>query len=70
MTRWILALDGGGIRGAASARFLERLEAELKRPLAQVFDLYAGTSTGAKQRWQVRDSVASAFRCSQISGCT
>jgi uncharacterized protein len=47
MTRWILALDGGGIRGAASARFLERLELELGRPLAQVFDLYAGTSTGA-----------------------
>jgi hypothetical protein len=47
MTRWILALDGGGIRGAASARFLALLEAELGRPLSQVFDLYAGTSTGA-----------------------
>ena len=29
-----------------------------------------GTSTGPRQRWQVRGSTASAFRCSQISGCT
>jgi len=47
MTKWILSLDGGGIRGAASARFLERLELKLKKPLSTLFDLYAGTSTGA-----------------------
>jgi patatin-like phospholipase/acyl hydrolase len=42
----ILSLDGGGIRGAFTAAFLEGLEARLGRPLATSFDLIAGTSTG------------------------
>lgn len=42
----ILALDGGGIRGAFGAAFLARLERELKRPVADFFDLIVGTSTG------------------------
>lgn len=45
--KYVLALDGGGVRGAASARFLELLEARVGRPLSDVFDLFAGTSTGA-----------------------
>jgi patatin-like phospholipase/acyl hydrolase len=47
MTKLVLSLDGGGVRGAASARFLERLEQRLERPLNDAFDLFAGTSTGA-----------------------
>ncbi len=50
----ILALDGGGIRGVFSLQILARIEhlfrENLNRPdlvLADVFDLIAGTSTGA-----------------------
>ena len=50
----ILAMDGGGIRGALSLGFLERIEAVLRerhgRPdlrLCDYFDLIGGTSTGS-----------------------
>jgi len=49
----ILALDGGGIRGAISIGFLERIEAIVRERmgptavLADYFDLIGGTSTGA-----------------------
>ncbi len=50
----ILALDGGGIRGAMSLGFLERIEQILRdrhgRPdlrLCDYFDLIGGTSTGS-----------------------
>lgn len=50
----VLSLDGGGIRGALTIAFLERLEALLRerhdRPglvLADYFDLIGGTSTGS-----------------------
>jgi patatin-like phospholipase/acyl hydrolase len=42
----ILSLDGGGIRGVIPAVVLTALETRLKRPVAQAFDLIAGTSTG------------------------
>lgn len=42
----ILALDGGGVKGAFTAAFLAELEKDLKKPLSQYFDLIAGTSTG------------------------
>ncbi len=49
-TRFILSLDGGGIRGVFSAHILEALHNKLNaggsRPLAHIFDLIAGTSTG------------------------
>ena len=50
--RSILALDGGGVRGAISIAFLERIEAlhgrtSEGRLLADRFDLIGGTSTGA-----------------------
>lgn len=44
--RLILAIDGGGIRGVIAARVLAYVEAELGRPVAELFDLIAGTSTG------------------------
>src|SRR5439155_11838233 len=43
----ILSLDGGGIRGAFTAAFAAEVEKRLGRPLADYFDLIAGTSTGA-----------------------
>jgi predicted acylesterase/phospholipase RssA len=49
----ILALDGGGVRGALSVAFLERIEGLLRQrhgPNARLgdhFDLVGGTSTGA-----------------------
>lgn len=49
----ILALDGGGVRGAITVAFLERIEEVLsermRRPvrLAHWFDLIGGTSTGS-----------------------
>ncbi|MEM9413049.1 MAG: CBASS cGAMP-activated phospholipase, partial [Planctomycetota bacterium] len=42
----ILSLIGGGIRGAFVTAFLKELESKLGRPLAECFDLIAGTSTG------------------------
>jgi hypothetical protein len=43
----ILSLDGGGMRGAVTVAVLAELEAYLGRPLARVFDMITGTSTGA-----------------------
>jgi patatin-like phospholipase/acyl hydrolase len=42
----VLTLDGGGMRGLFEAHVLVALERALGRPLADVFDLVAGTSTG------------------------
>ncbi len=42
----ILSLSGGGIRGAFVTSYLNELEQKLGRPIAQCFDLIAGTSTG------------------------
>lgn len=42
----ILALDGGGIKGAFTASVLATLEKSLAMPIASQFDLVAGTSTG------------------------
>ena len=49
----VLALDGGGVRGAITVAFLERIETILKKQhgenlrLGDHFDLVGGTSTGA-----------------------
>lgn len=42
----ILSIDGGGIRGIIPALVLARIEKLTNRPIAQLFDLVAGTSTG------------------------
>lgn len=42
----ILALDGGGIKGAFTASVLATLEELIGEPVARHFDLIAGTSTG------------------------
>jgi uncharacterized protein len=43
----ILSIDGGGIRGLIPARVLEEIERRCARPTGELFDLVAGTSTGA-----------------------
>jgi uncharacterized protein len=43
----VLAIDGGGIRGLIPALVLEEIERRTGRPAAELFDLVAGTSTGA-----------------------
>ncbi len=49
--RFILSIDGGGVRGLIPLRVLEALESRLTHrgvmsPFHQVFDMMAGTSTG------------------------
>jgi uncharacterized protein len=45
--KWILSIDGGGIRGIIPASTLVALEQQLGKPAREVFDFLAGTSTGA-----------------------
>lgn len=42
----VLSIDGGGIRGLIPALVLAELEKISKRPVTELFDLIAGTSTG------------------------
>jgi uncharacterized protein len=64
----ILALDGGGVRGAISVAFLERIETLLSDRLGgevrlgDWFDLVGGTSTGAL----IAGALALGFRTEQI----
>lgn len=43
----VLSLDGGGAKGFYTLGILHEIEALLKKPLANCFDLIIGTSTGA-----------------------
>ena len=43
----ILTIDGGGIRGLIPALVLAEIERRTGRPISSLFDLVAGTSTGA-----------------------
>jgi hypothetical protein len=45
--RTILSIDGGGVRGIIPLACLVRLESKLGRPCREIFDMAAGTSTGA-----------------------
>jgi uncharacterized protein len=42
----ILSIDGGGMRGVIPARVLVELERLTNQPIASIFDVIAGTSTG------------------------
>lgn len=42
----ILSVDGGGIRGIIPAVFLNQIEKRTGKPIAELFDIIAGTSTG------------------------
>ena len=45
----ILSLDGGGARGYLSVSFLSKLQTYFDKPLWQIFDVIAGSSTGGMQ---------------------
>jgi uncharacterized protein len=42
----VLSIDGGGIRGIIPAMILAEIEDRTGKPIAEMFDLIAGTSTG------------------------
>ena len=42
----VLSIDGGGIRGIIPAMILTEIEKRTGKPIAELFDLIAGTSTG------------------------
>jgi predicted acylesterase/phospholipase RssA len=46
VTRTLLAIDGGGIRGLIPAHAIAAIEARMGRPACELFDMIAGTSTG------------------------
>ena len=46
-TKYLLSIDGGGVRAVASVLFLKRLEEALSMPLYEKFDFFVGTSAGA-----------------------
>ncbi|BDG77015.1 patatin-like phospholipase family protein [Wolbachia pipientis] len=46
MTKYILSIDGGGIRGIIPAIILAEIEKRARKTISQIFDLMAGTSTG------------------------
>jgi hypothetical protein len=64
----VLALDGGGVRGAIMVAFLERIEAVLSERegrdvrLCDYFDLIGGTSTGAV----IAGALALGYRAMQV----
>ncbi|PLR91156.1 CBASS cGAMP-activated phospholipase [Bacillus sp. T33-2] len=43
----MLCIDGGGIRGVFAIAILQAIEGEYKQPVGNLFDVIAGTSTGA-----------------------
>ena len=45
--KFLLSLDGGGLRGIIPAMVLAKLEAQTGRPAGETFAFIAGTSTGA-----------------------
>ena len=42
----ILSIDGGGVRGVIPAMVLDHIERECGKPVCELFDVIAGTSTG------------------------
>jgi len=47
MSKKILSIDGGGIRGIIPAYICMKLEEDLGKPINEIFDFISGTSTGA-----------------------
>jgi len=46
-SKYLLSLDGGGVREIATVIFLSKLEKEIGKPLFEQFDFFVGTSAGA-----------------------
>lgn len=67
----ILSIDGGGIRGIIPAIFLIEFERRTGKPICELFDLIAGTSTGgilaatlAVPNWQGKPKYSAEQVCS------
>lgn len=43
----VLCIDGGGVRGVVPARILQEIEERTGKPIAEMFDMVGGPSTGA-----------------------
>lgn len=43
----VLCIDGGGVRGVVPARILQEIEERTGKPIAELFDMVGGPSTGA-----------------------
>lgn len=66
--REVLAICGGGFAGLFAAEVLVRLEAEVGRPLHEVFDLIAGTSVGGLLALGLADGVSAAELSDLLAG--
>lgn len=64
----VLAVDGGGIRGMIPAMVLDHLEQLTGKPCCELFDLVAGTSTGAICALGIAVPVAPGARLPRYSG--
>ena len=47
MKKLVLSVSGGGALGIGPLQFMKRLEADLNKPLHEICEAYAGTSTGS-----------------------
>ncbi|AAZ68233.1 patatin-like phospholipase family protein [Ehrlichia canis] len=47
MTKYVLSVDGGGVRGIVAATILQEIEKRINKPLCKVFDLVSGSSVGS-----------------------
>ena len=67
----ILSIDGGGIRGIIPATVLAEVERRTGKPVAEAFDLIAGTSTGgilALALTRPGDAGGPAYRAEDLVG--
>ncbi|KJV69582.1 patatin-like phospholipase family protein [Candidatus Neoehrlichia procyonis] len=47
MARYVLSVDGGGIKGIIAATILCEIEKKLAMPLSKIFSMFAGSSVGS-----------------------
>ncbi|ACZ49501.1 patatin family protein [Anaplasma centrale str. Israel] len=47
MAKYVLSVDGGGIRGIVAAKILCEVEKRLGKPAGEIFDLFVGSSVGS-----------------------
>ena len=64
--RYLLSVDGGGVRGRIAASFLCNLERKLGKPLFEVFDGFAGTSAGAMIVGQLASGMRAQNICDEV----
>ena len=47
MTRYVLSIDGGGIRGIIAAKVLCEVEKRVQKPVGEIFNFFSGSSVGS-----------------------